>query len=270
MLPALNIKSLSYESSNSAYHRWDENEQDCRRFMLTSNIGMSAWFEQQEESANREGFSMVDASNAQGDEGYSAYMDSVGLLKEDYWPALAAASVKNAVSFFEIYMEDSADEILRSRGWCLTKKAENKSWHWDDCVRFFDSFFGAGIASPEIESIRWIRNKLTHLHDTLRTQDDERALMSHRSTLGLDEPETGAEKPFGLYRFMYAPLAGMPNLQLTPLDAWRIMATLRSFVHMLAPHLGRVERRQKTTPSLDLLENSGQTPDGCTRILRSL
>lgn len=269
MLPDLNIESLDYESSNHAYDRWDADEQNCRRFLLTSNIGMTAWFEQQEESANREGFAGVQASEAHGDEGHLAYMNNVGLLKEDYWPALSASTVKSAVSFFEIYMEDSADEILQSRGWCLKKKLEGKSWNWEDCARFFESFFTVDITPPEVESIRWIRNKLTHLNDTLRTPEDEIALEGHRATLGLDTPETDLEKPFGLYRFRYEPLAGLPNLQLTPLDAWRILEVLRSMINQLAPHFGRAERRQVTTEALDLLEKDGVVPSACKSIQRT-
>ncbi len=260
MLPDMNIQPLSFEKSNHAYSGWDDDEQNIRRFLLTSNIGMSAWFESQEEYANEQGFAGVDPSEAYGDEGFSAYMDNIGLLQGDYWSSLAASAVKNAVSIFEIYLEDSADALLSPRGWALAKKAKGNSWLWHECHEFYETIFGLDLDTPPINAARWIRNKLTHLHDTLRTDDHEVELKLHRKTLGLEFPETEIEKPLGLHRTTYAPMLGLPNLELTPLDAWRILDTLRLVVHQLAPSLGECERMRATTDALTSLASTGLIP----------
>ena len=63
-------------------------------------------------------------------------------------------------------------------------------------------------------------------------------------------------------------MAGLPNLELTPLDAWRIMGIMRSGVQQLAPYFRRFERRQATVKALDLLEKDGVIPAQCRTIQR--
>lgn len=245
--------------SNLAYAQWLEDDDAIRRTLLTTSAGMTPWYAAQETAANRRAFSGQDLSEMYGDEGFNEYMEHVGLLKEDYWYQIGAAAVKDAVTIFEIYLERSAIFILDRHGWSTKSAGTEQSWRWDQCTAFYEACIAVDFADSAygLDSIIWIRNKVTHLRNRLRTPAGESEYQGHREQLGLNRPCNDEEKDLNLYSHGYREaLSGLANLHLTPLDAWRIMDRLEAIVLENTERLGLIDRGIETTKWLDALSEN--------------
>lgn len=230
---------------------WHTDELELRSFLLGTSTGMSAWFKAQEEAAEDEVKRTVNPEDSYGDEGYSLFMDRVGIFWEQYWYQLAAAVVKDAFTLYEVFLEESAHDLLCRHGSGLSNISTEKTWLLDQCDDFYRRYLGFPIKRDEIAHIQWIRNKMSHLRDTLRTPEGKAEFKERLNALGISGDPTGDEIQFGLPHYDYGrDLAFGPSLTLSPLEAWRVLNLLRENIEELTLVLHMIQYGRRTTEAL--------------------
>ena len=105
------------------------------------------------------------------------------------------------------------------------------SWRWEESKAFYQHYVGVDIVPPKVEAVLWIRNKLTHLRDELRTDTGRQELAAHIATLSIDHPASTEEKALGLVEDR--PYMGR-GVNLTQLQTWRILDVLADQVGIIA------------------------------------
>lgn len=213
---------------------WHMDELELRSFLLTTAEGMNAWFRIQEREAETEASARYDPRESHGDEAYSLFMDRVGIFWEQYWYQLSAAVVKDAFTLYEVFLEESAHRVLQRHSSGLTKLSSEDSWRFDECRDFYKNYLHLEIEPLEVSHIHWIRNKLSHLRDSFRTDAGEAEFADRLAALGITGDETDDERGLMLSHHEYGrELAYSDSLTLSPLEAWRILDILRSHVESL-------------------------------------
>jgi hypothetical protein len=90
-----------------------------------------------------------------------------GLHERDFEWMLLGATVREAVTGFEVYLEKAREEVLRRQG--LHVEVPERSPSWGSLTKFFASI-DAKVDDPEVESVRDLRHFLTHRRGELRTE----------------------------------------------------------------------------------------------------
>lgn len=230
---------------------WHMDELELRSFLLTTSTGMRAWFKSEEAAAEEEVRQTFDPENSYGDEGYSLFMDRVGIFWEQYWYQLAAAVIKDGFTLYEIFLEESAHDLLRRHGSGLYNFSSEKTWLLDQCDDFYANYLGFRIKRPEIENIQWIRNKMSHLRDSLRTPEGKADFEEKIEALGISGKPSDAENELGLSHYEYGrDLAFARSLTLSPLEAWRILNILRSNIEQLTVIFHKIQYGRRTSQAL--------------------
>ena len=238
---------------------WHTDELELRSFLLTTATGMKAWFKSEEETAEDDVRRTFDPENFYGDEAYSLFMDRVGIFWEQYWYQLAASVLKDAFTLYEIFLEESAHDLLRRHGSGLKNLDTEKTWLLEQCDDFYQQYLGFQIKRPEIVNIQWIRNKMSHLRDSLRTLEGRAEAKERIGALDISGGPTDAETELGLPHYEYGrDLAFARPLTLSPLEAWRILDILRGHIEELTVILHRIQYGTRTT--LPLYKLSQGTP----------
>lgn len=248
------IPGLDQSQTTFAYANWHRHEIELRSFLVASTTGMSSWFSTKEKEAS-EAVDHLNPAEMYGGEGFDHFMDEVGIFWDDYWNQLASAVVKDAFTLFEVFLEKSADGILRRRGSELLKLRTEDSWHMSDCKRFYLDYLGLTLMTQDLEDIHWIRNKLAHLRDELRTDagKEEFATRLARLEVAGDESLDEEEEKLQLPHVKYGREASFGKaLVLSPLEAWRILNIARARVDQLGIIFHTVQYR-KTTEALENL-----------------
>jgi hypothetical protein len=250
------IPGLKHRVTTVPYVIWHRDELELRSFLLASSKGMTAWFRAQEEAAENDVRGTFNPEDSYGDEGYSLFMDRVGIFWEQYWYQLAASVIKDAFTLYEVFLEKSAHDLLRPYGSGLLKLSTEDSWKMHECHDFFETYLGIDIDSSEVGDIQWIRNKLSHLRDSLRTDAGKAEFAEKIHALGIDGDATRAEKDLNLPHYDYGRnLAFGNSLTLSPLEAWRILNILRKNIEHLTKFLYQLQYGRYTTEALDDLSN---------------
>lgn len=211
---------------------WHTDEEANRLALLTTIAGMKPWFSERLNEAHAEA-GRIDPEELMGFEAEMFYEENVGLYEFVYWPLMAASAVKESVGSFERYLESCAEDLLERFDIVIKKKSPEESWYWVTCEAFYKEVLDIPLNDSDlgIDSIRWIRNKVTHLGDTLFSEDGEKLYASHRTALDLDSETTTEESELGLFPVQYvSKMKGMPNLLLSTRDAWRIQERLSQIV----------------------------------------
>lgn len=245
------VPGLEHSQNTPRYAMWHADELELRSFLLTTATGMKAWFKSEEEAAEEHVRRTFDPENSYGDEGYSLFMDRVGIFWEQYWYQLAAGVLKDAFTLYEIFLEESAHDLLRRHGSGLKYLSTEKTWFLEDCDDFYQRYLGFQIKRPEIKHIQWIRNKMTHLRDSLRTAEGQAEAEERIDALKISGGPTDAENELGLTHYEYGrDLAFARPLTLSPLEAWRILDLLRGHIEELTVILHRIQYGTRTTAPL--------------------
>jgi hypothetical protein len=95
-----------------------------------------------------------------------------GLHEHNYEWMLLGATLREAVTGFEVYLEKAREEVLRHQGEEVEVPEKGPRWHV--LVKFFASI-GTEVDRPEIERVRDLRHFLTHRGGELRTEDQRLA-----------------------------------------------------------------------------------------------
>ncbi|MFK0002542.1 hypothetical protein [Paenarthrobacter sp. NPDC090522] len=230
MQNALNIKPIPFETSTPVYYQWHFEELKLRGFLLTSNIGMNSWFEDQYDSANTRANTIFDPDRHGLSLPYDIFMERTGIDPNEYWWQLSAAAVKDACGLLEVFLEEAAHEVLGSRGSGLLKMRTEESWHWNACAGFYEDYLGLQVKPAEIADVIWMRNKLTHLRDELRTREGLNEFHERSERLGISHSPTPEELALGLVP--HEPYA-VRGVHLTQIQTWRVLEIVRSHVDAL-------------------------------------
>lgn len=243
-------------------------EIELRSFLLASAHGMSSWFKGKEIEAEK-AVAHLDPGSMYGDEAFSHFMDEVGIFWETYWYQLASAVVKDAFTLFEVFLEESADGTLRRYKSGLIKLATEDSWRMNECDQFFSDYLGFSVLTRQIKDIQWIRNKLAHLRDELRTSEGKESFAERLNRLGVSSDERPEEKELQLSHFEFGrQLAFSKSLVLSPLEAWRILDIIRMHADQIATALNSIEYGPMSTAPLEALRAGNPVSSRDARLIR--
>ena len=252
------IVGLDHAVTTGRYASWHSDELELRSFLLTSAKGMSAWFKSKEEEAERAVWDSGEPAS-QGPEAYDRFMDETGIFWEQYWQQLAAAVIKDAFTLFEVFLEESAHELLRRYGSGLKKLSTEGTWLLQQCNDFYTGYLSVTITTSEIDDIQWIRNKLSHLRNSFRTVEGKGEFADKVAALGIRGAETKDEEWLGLPNQEHdAAWLMTGSLVLTPLESWRILDIIRKKVETLTLVLHGFQYGSNTTLPLEDLR-AGKT-----------
>lgn len=251
------VTYLDPHTVSAQYVSWRIKEQSVRAFLRATNSGMDDWMRQRWNDAEEEASATFDPDY--NDEGLPAeiFERAVGVWPTDYFWQLSSAVVKDACALYEMFLEHQADEVLRRAGARLTKLSSEDSWRWNDCTAFYAHYVGVDVRPPAIEAALWIRNKMTHLRDELRTTAGRAELNAHLATLGGTEPATSEETALGLVEH---PPYMTHGVHLSQLQTWRIIDVLANQVGIVAHAAFPYIYRTKTSKFLVALANHEPLP----------
>jgi hypothetical protein len=245
------IPGLEHSKTTPRYSMWHMDELELRSFLVATSTAMRAWFKAEEEAAEDEADRTMNPEDSYGDEGYNLFMDRVGIFWEQYWYQLAAAVIKDAFTLYEVFLEESAHDLLRRHGSGLRNLSTEKTWLLEQCDDFYKRYLGFPIKRDEIEHVQWIRNKMSHLRDSLRTPEGKAEFAGKIEALDISGDPGDEESDLGLPHHEYGrELAFGPTLTLSPLEAWRVLNLLRKHVEELTLILHKIQYGRYTTKPL--------------------
>lgn len=261
----------------ATYDMWNRDELEVRGFLIVSSRVMREWFNMRYDAASREFHSMrrdaVDPDMF--DEGYlyDLAVESCGVDPHDYDWQLSSAVIKDACSLYEVYLERAADQVLSVSGFGLKMPEPEGSWSWQTCRAFYEAYFGIDVRPSPIGNIIWMRNKMTHLRDMLRTDEGEREFRRKLAELGISDPAaTSEEYSLGLSELTPSWSNGV---RLSHLEAYRIINMIRLQVNQTAELMSEFENGNVSSYYLDAIKAgnpagaSGLNPDKLlTRVQR--
>ncbi|WP_375384046.1 hypothetical protein [uncultured Microbacterium sp.] len=225
------ITYLDSHSVSAEYVYWQMEEARIRAFTTSTNRGMGAWFDERWEFADSEASRIFDPEQHGEDLQAVLFDRDVGVWPSDYFWQLSSAVVKDAVALFEIFLEQMANAVLCRFGARLTNLQTENSWRWPECQAFYTHYIGVDVTPPKLEAALWIRNKLAHLRDELRTDAGRAEFAAHVKVLGIDGPETPEEAALGLVDHRAYMSHGV---QLTQLQTWRLLDVIGEHVGVVA------------------------------------
>ncbi|RJU00838.1 hypothetical protein D6T65_10275 [Arthrobacter frigidicola] len=241
---------IHHAKTTWTYNIWHLNELELRSFLWTTAQGMSSWLALKEDEAH-EAVSSMNPENMYGDEADSHFITEVGIYPGPYWSQLSSAVLKDTFTLLEVFLEESADGILRRHGSSLVKLSTEDSWSMSECKKFYLDYLGLSVIPEELTDLQWIRNKLTHLRDELRTKEGKDDFKTKLSRLGVEGDRRPDEEDLPLPHFEYGrELEFAKSLALSPLEAWRILNLVRAHVEDLMSVLHVVQNGRGTTQML--------------------
>ena len=142
------------------------------------------------------------------------------------------------------------------------KSGTDDSWNFQDCKKFYAEYLQIDVLPKPIASIKWIRDKLSHL-DKLRTVEGKQQLKTQLDELGLNTPPTPDEQAMDLYHDDWSRSYGR-DLAFTPVQTWRVLQLLRGQVNALAPEFHEFswprQSNRTTKQLLDLIQGKAVNP----------
>lgn len=245
---SMNLEHIPFETSTKTYSQWHFEELTLRGFLATSNRGMSSWFTAQYSIAEKRADEIFNPEIHGESLPYDLFWEETGIDPNSYWWQLSAAAVKDACALFEVFLEQSANEILKRHGSSLKAMGTENSWKTHECDAFYENYLGLTARPQAIKDIVWMRNKLTHLRDELRTEAGIKDFEKKLGQLGISGEPSEEEATLGLVAHEPYFVSGV---HLTQLQTWRILNLLRSHINSLGQALHAFEYGAKTTSFLD-------------------
>lgn len=148
-----------------AFDDWRIMDSDIRKFLTLTTRWMDERYQQLwDEIAAQPGT----CDDLELPDAFSKEVDD--LWPEDYQWMLRAATIRDAVTAFEIYLEKAANEVLRRHGYALKVKP-GRTPRWDQLAKFMSGSLGVTVDIDPVRRIRNLRHTLTHLRGQLRTQE---------------------------------------------------------------------------------------------------
>lgn len=157
-----------------AFDRWRITDSDIRKFLALTTRWMDERYQQLwDEIAARPG-------TDDGPELSDVFSKDVDdLWPEDYHWMLLAATVRDAVTAFEVYLEKATSQVLGRHGYAWKVKP-GRTPRWDQLVKFLSGYLGVTVDTDPVRRIRDLRHTLTHMRGELRTREQ-------RDQFGVDD-----------------------------------------------------------------------------------
>lgn len=228
------VKSLEFSSTTYEYSMWHLDELRIRSFLISSNRGMGGWFNTKWQAALDEADRLFDPDYHGEDLPYNLFIDSTGLDPESYFWQLSSAVIKDACGLYEVYLERAADGLVHKYGARLLNMTTENSWSWKECCAFYQAYLDFDVRPPLIDNIIWMRNKMAHLRDELRTSEGIAEFERRLQELAISNQATMDEAGLGLFD---NPLYPRRGVEISQLQTYRVLDIIRSRVIALTLHL---------------------------------
>lgn len=233
-----------------SFDEWRFVDKDIRAFLnLTMNWARRLYEETWNEAERDE--EKLAASNATDFASFKSFEDRIeGLWPDDYQWILYAATIKEAVTAFEVYLEKSLDEVLGRRMRARVKRSPGKSPRWDVLVKGHE-LIESNVSTERVQHIRALRHILTHQRGELRTET-MRARFAADYLLAVNA-DTGEE----IWDRAY--IGGKVQLARTTVDA--VLDDLGTTVREVDRRVWAVAYGRASAPALDeLRKNMNEQP----------
>jgi hypothetical protein len=256
---------LSSSDVTAEYVYWMMEEEKVRAYLRNTNKAMDAWLTAQWEQAETDASEIFDPERHDAGLEDELFMEAVGIRPADYFWQLSAAVIKDACTLYEVFLERSAQEVLRRVGASLSTSDTDDSWRWDDCEVWYQHYVGVDVRPPKLAAALWIRNKLTHLRNEIKTNEGRSLLRGHLDVLGGFEPPSEPELALGLVehgKYLHNGLA------LSQLQTLRVLDAVRDTVNEVALAVFPYVYRSTTNPYLTALQS--KQPIGIPKLKRTL
>lgn len=225
------VQYLDSHAVSAEYSYWRLDEAEVRSFLVATNRGMGAWLDAKWTEAKDRAEAIFDPDMHDGGLVAELFEDAVGVWPSDYFWQLSSAVIKDACALYEVFLERMANAVLHRHGGRLTNLDSEDSWKWRECRLFYQNYIGIDVTPPAIESILWVRNKLTHLRDELRTPAGLAEFQTRLATLNVHHLRTPEEVALGLVS--HQPYAAK-GVALSQLETLRILDLLADQVASVA------------------------------------
>ncbi|GGF18107.1 hypothetical protein GCM10011399_09740 [Subtercola lobariae] len=243
---------LDSHSVSAEYVFWQRDEEEVRAYLVSTNKGMGAWFDQEWEEAEDHANEIFDPDYHGADLPAVLFEKSVGVYPSDYFWQLSSATIKDACTLYEVFLEQMANAVLIRSQARLANLSTEDSWSWSQCELFFRHYIEVEVRPEKIRAVLWIRNKLTHLRDQLRTDAGKAEFEAHMTTLDISGPPTPDETELGLIEHRaYIDSA----MQLTQLQTLRVLDVIRDHIGVVALAAFSFDYGRSTTEYLTALRN---------------
>lgn len=168
----MEIEGFDPRLRTQAYDQWAETDNEIRAFLavvsrLLDQEFTGLWSAIESEPGDPDGRETPDVFH-QRVEG--------GVWPDDHAWMLLAATVKDAVTAYEVYLEQALDEVLRRHGFELVRKNPDLGPRWPVLTQYYEDLFALTISPPEVDVIRDLRHVLTHQRGVWRSEDQAERL----------------------------------------------------------------------------------------------
>lgn len=166
-----------------AFDDWKHTDAEIRAYLETSRVWVQAAYASAEEEAERE-FSASFDPDIDDDPGWGPvdlYLGkSGGLWPSDFFWMLRSGALRDAVTAYEVYLEKSAEEVLKPRRYktadgevvrpvaVVFRNQLSPSW---TTLKQIHQALGSTIDPPPVEYVRKLRHFLAHQRGELRTRE---------------------------------------------------------------------------------------------------
>lgn len=241
----------------SEYVYWKRDEEELRAYLRATNKAIDDWFDERWNETVEQAAEIFDPDQHDEYLPNELFHEAYGISPASYYRQLSGAVLKDSITLYELFLERLAHTVLRRFGAGLSTAETDDSWRWDSCVLFYRHYLGVEVEPPEIEAIRWMRNKLAHLHGSLRTREGKARFEQYLSTFELDASSSAEEIEMGLVdQRPHFPR----GIYLTPVQTWRVVNLVADQVEATARAVFPFTSQNKSTEHLDALRDRSPIP----------
>lgn len=251
------VNYLDAHDVSAEYSYWRFDEVEVRSFLVATNHGMGDWLDAKWKEAEERAEDIFDPDRHDGGLVAELFEDAVGVWPSDYFWQLSSAVVKDACALYEVFLERMANAVLHRHGGRLSKLDSEDSWKWPECRLFYQNYIGVDVTPPAIESVLWVRNKLTHLRDELRTPAGLAEFQDRLGTLNIHHLRTPDEVALRLVG--HEPYTAK-GVALSQLETLRILDLLADQVASVALVAFSYDYGGATNPFLDAIRAKSPLP----------
>lgn len=143
-----------------AFDQWKLTDAEIRAFCRLTLDAVEAEYEKRWQEVGRD---LDDLYGEDGPDMQDIFHERIhGLWPHDFEWMLLAAVWKDAVTAFEVYVEQGVQEVLERHGWKLATTGTERGPLWSELVSFYRKTLQVDINPQGVRDIRDLRHILTH------------------------------------------------------------------------------------------------------------